>query len=415
MRSIPTSGERMASMPSATTLSASMSSPESVSSRIAKRGWNMCICRISRRFFSPPENPSFTERVMNESSIPRSFIFSARSFRNCGMGMSFFLTSPVPSALGAARRALIAVRRKFATETPGMAEGYWNARKMPARARASTGSFKRFTPSKRTWPRTILYLGWPMIASESVLLPEPFGPMIAWTEPLSITRSMPFKIVFPSTLTTRSRISRLDMGSLPCRGRGKLRQSHAVERAGDGRLKLQPHGARPAVGLAHAVHHGVALRGADLRLDGSLERAHHVAGGDLTRFARERVAAPGAALAVHEPRLAERGDELLEVRLGQVLTLCDGVQRYRPLTPVAREIDHEPHPVLAAGRNMESSARGGLSEHFTRNCTRWIPRRAASWTETFAASRLAIRLAFLASSACTGPTYFGHSPGEDWG
>src|SRR5207302_1804801 len=118
----------MASIPSATTLSASMSSPESVSSRIAKRGWNMCICRISSRFFSPPENPSFTERVMNESSTPRSFIFSARSFRNCGIGMSFFLTSPVPSALGAARRALMAVRRKFATDTPGIADGYWNAR-----------------------------------------------------------------------------------------------------------------------------------------------------------------------------------------------------------------------------------------------------------------------------------------------
>src|SRR6266550_763938 len=370
MRSIPTSGERMASMPSATTLSASMSRPESVSSRIAKRGWNMCICRISRRFFSPPENPSFTDRVMKESSIPRSFIFSARSFRNCGIGMSFFLTSPAPSALGAARRALIAVRRKFATETPGMAEGYWKARKMPARARASTGSFKRFTPSKRTWPRTILYLGWPMIASESVLLPEPFGPMIAWTEPLSITRSMPFKIVFPSTLTTRSRIFRLDMGSLPCRGRGKLRQSHAVERAGDGRLELQPHGARAAVGLAHTVDDRVALRGTDLRLDRSLKRAYHVAGGDLARLARERVAAPCTALAVHQTCLTERRDELLEVGLRQVLALRDRVKRHRSLTPVAREIDHEPHPVFATGRDVECGGRGGISEHFTRNCTR---------------------------------------------
>src|SRR2546427_5000789 len=370
MRSIPTSGERMASMPSATTLSASMSRPESVSSRIAKRGWNMCICRISRRFFSPPENPSFTERVMNESSTPRSFIFSARSFRNCGMGMSFFLTSPVPSGLGAARRALIAVGRKFATETPGMAEGYWNARKMPARARASTGIARRFWPSKRTWPRTILYLGWPMIASESVLLPEPFGPMIAWTEPLSITRSMPFKIVFPSTLTTRSRISRLDMGARPGGGRRKLRQGHAIERPGNGRLELQPHGARATVGLTHTVHDWIALRGTDLRLDRSLERAHHIAGGDLARLARERVATPGATLAVHQTGLAERGDELLEVRLGEILALRNGMQRYRPLTPVAREIDHEPHPVFAAGRDVKSSGRRGISEHFTRNCTR---------------------------------------------
>src|SRR5216117_94522 len=295
-------------MPSATTLSASMSRPESVSSRIVKRGWNMCICRISSRFFSPPENPSFTDRVMKELSTSRSFIFSARIFRNCGIGISvsFFFACPSPFPFGSKRRALIAVRRKLATETPGMADGYWNARKTPARARASTGIARMFCPSKRTWPRTILYLGWPMIASESVLLPEPFGPMIAWTDPLSTARSMPFRIVFPSTLTTRSRISRLDMGAFPGRGRSELRERHAVERAGDGRLKLQPHGARPAVGLAHAVHHGVALRGADLRLDGSLERAHNVAGGDLTRFARERVAAPGATLAVHESGLAER-------------------------------------------------------------------------------------------------------------
>ena len=45
--------------PSATTLSASMSSPESVSSRTAMRGFSIAICRISARFFSPPEKPSF--------------------------------------------------------------------------------------------------------------------------------------------------------------------------------------------------------------------------------------------------------------------------------------------------------------------------------------------------------------------
>src|SRR5207249_925625 len=331
MRSIPTSGERIASMPSATTFSASMSRPESVSSRIAKRGWNMCICKISRRFFSPPENPSLTERVMNESSTPRSFMFSASSFRNCGIGMSFFVISPVPSALGAARRALIAVRRKFATETPGIADGYWNARKTPARARASTGSFKRFTPSRRTWPRSTLYLGCPMIASDSVLLPDPLGPMIACTEPLSTTRSMPLRICLPSTLTTRSRISSLDMGALPrCRLR-ELGHGHAVERCGDRGLELDPHRARPAVLFADAVHDGVTFGSTDLRLDRTLERAHDVAGRDLGGIARERVAAACAALSRDESGFAERGDELLEVRLGQILPLGDGVQADRSL------------------------------------------------------------------------------------
>src|SRR5437762_6067091 len=353
MRSIPTSGERIASIPSATTLRASMSRPESVSSRMAKRGWNMCICRISRRFFSPPENPSLTERVMNESSTPRSFIFSASSLRNCGIGMSFFLTSPVPSMVGATRRALIAVRRKFATETPGIADGYWNARKTPARARASTGSFKRSMPSSRTWPRSILYFGWPMIASESVLLPEPFGPMIACTEPLSTTRSIPLRIVLPSTLTTRSLISRLDIHTLPRRRYRDLRESHAVQTFRDAVLELEPHRARSAVGLAHAVHDGLALGGADLWLDRPLERAHDITGRDLARLACENVTPARAPLAVHEAGLAKCGDELLEVRLGQVLACGNGVQRHGPLAPVPCEIDHETHPVFAARGDME--------------------------------------------------------------
>ena len=47
-------------IPSETTLRASMSSPESVSSRIASFGCKRAICSISSRFFSPPEKPSLT-------------------------------------------------------------------------------------------------------------------------------------------------------------------------------------------------------------------------------------------------------------------------------------------------------------------------------------------------------------------
>ena len=49
---------RTSAMPSATARSASMSRPLSVSSRIATSGSIMAICRISLRFFSPPEKPS---------------------------------------------------------------------------------------------------------------------------------------------------------------------------------------------------------------------------------------------------------------------------------------------------------------------------------------------------------------------
>ena len=53
-----------------------MSSPESVSSRIASFGSSTSICRISLRFFSPPEKPSLTPRDRNVSLICMNFIFS---------------------------------------------------------------------------------------------------------------------------------------------------------------------------------------------------------------------------------------------------------------------------------------------------------------------------------------------------
>src|SRR6266852_2722027 len=49
------SGERSALTPSAATRRASMSRPESISSRMHTAGSNSAICKISLRFFSPPE------------------------------------------------------------------------------------------------------------------------------------------------------------------------------------------------------------------------------------------------------------------------------------------------------------------------------------------------------------------------
>ena len=60
--------------PEATMRRASMSRPESVSSSIDSRGWSMAIWNISLRFFSPPENPSLTEREarrLSSSTISR--------------------------------------------------------------------------------------------------------------------------------------------------------------------------------------------------------------------------------------------------------------------------------------------------------------------------------------------------------
>ena len=72
----PRSGLRIAFTPFETIFSASMSRPLSVSSRMAYFGSSMSICRISFRFFSPPEKPSFTERAVNFRSISSMSIFS---------------------------------------------------------------------------------------------------------------------------------------------------------------------------------------------------------------------------------------------------------------------------------------------------------------------------------------------------
>nr|BBA18204.1 ATP-binding subunit of ABC transporter [Heterosigma akashiwo]BBA18343.1 ATP-binding subunit of ABC transporter [Heterosigma akashiwo]BBA18482.1 ATP-binding subunit of ABC transporter [Heterosigma akashiwo]BBA18620.1 ATP-binding subunit of ABC transporter [Heterosigma akashiwo]BBA18759.1 ATP-binding subunit of ABC transporter [Heterosigma akashiwo] len=56
--------------PVETSCKASISSPESVSSKIASCESNSASCRISFRFFSPPENPSFTLRSKNFGFIP---------------------------------------------------------------------------------------------------------------------------------------------------------------------------------------------------------------------------------------------------------------------------------------------------------------------------------------------------------
>ena len=66
-----------------------MSSPESVSSRIASVGSSNASCRISLRFFSPPENPSLTLRSRNSGFISSSFIFSrTRSSNSSGSSSS---------------------------------------------------------------------------------------------------------------------------------------------------------------------------------------------------------------------------------------------------------------------------------------------------------------------------------------
>src|SRR6266566_1593944 len=84
---------------------------------------------------------------------------------------------------------------------PRISTGYWNARNTPARARSSGFMSSKSLLSYVAVPASTVYAGWPASTCASVLLPEPFGPMIACTSPSRIVRSTPFRISLPATAT----------------------------------------------------------------------------------------------------------------------------------------------------------------------------------------------------------------------
>ncbi len=93
------------------------------------------------------------------------------------------------------------------TDTPAMAIGYWKARKMPALPRTSAPQEVMSSPLKRMAPEVTSYSGLPSRTLASVDLPDPLGPIRAWTSPAGTTRSRPRRISAPSALTCRSSIS----------------------------------------------------------------------------------------------------------------------------------------------------------------------------------------------------------------
>src|SRR4029079_13577021 len=107
----------------------------------------------------------------------------------------------------ASRWALMIIRRYLETETPGIATGYWKAMKRPACERSSGAASVMSSPLKVIVPSVTSSAGWPMITLASVDLPEPLGPISAWTFPFSTSRSRPLRIFLSSTSTCRFRIS----------------------------------------------------------------------------------------------------------------------------------------------------------------------------------------------------------------
>src|SRR5262252_5560249 len=82
----------------------------------------------------------------------------------------------------------------------------WNERARPLRARCGADSAVTSSPPNRTSPRSgrIPPASWPM----SVVLPAPFGPMIACVSPSRTSRSMPSLARSAPKLFVSPRISR---------------------------------------------------------------------------------------------------------------------------------------------------------------------------------------------------------------
>src|SRR5215217_5275419 len=180
--------------------------------------------------------------------------------------------SLIGSSPRASRCAFNAMRRYLVTVTPGIATGYWNAMKRPARERSSGSASVISRP------------GWPMITFARVDLPEPFGPISAWISPFETSRSRPLRISLSSARTCRLRISRSANCCRLLRGRNlggreldELVQRCARQRPRDAAVNAGPEHLGRAeavvVGLVRAEHAALPVGVEALhRGHGSLER-----------------------------------------------------------------------------------------------------------------------------------------------
>ena len=102
--------------PSETIFKASISRPESVSSKIDNLGFKIDICKISFFFFSPPEKPTYNCLLKIFSSNFNSEAFCLTNFKNSIASNSF---SPFAFLI-----AFKDVFKKILVLTPGISKGY---------------------------------------------------------------------------------------------------------------------------------------------------------------------------------------------------------------------------------------------------------------------------------------------------
>src|SRR5215212_5887828 len=138
------------------------------------------------------------------------------------------------------------VRRYFVTVTPGTETGYWKAMKRPIRARSSGSASVMSSPPKWIVPSVTSRLGWPITTLARVDLPDPLGPMSAWTSPSRTVRSTPLRICLSPARAWRFRISSsgmrsdLDQVGLTVREGDELGERRALQRLGDAALHAHP-------------------------------------------------------------------------------------------------------------------------------------------------------------------------------
>ena len=77
------------------------------------------------------------------------------------------------------RFEFIEVFMKFVTVIPGISTGYWKDKKIPLCDLSSGGISTIFSPLNKISPSKTSKFSFPAIAADSVLLPDPLGPIIA--------------------------------------------------------------------------------------------------------------------------------------------------------------------------------------------------------------------------------------------
>ena len=206
MTSWALSGRLSLFTPLATIFSASMSRPESVSSRMASFGSSTAIWKISLRFFSPPEKPSLTERLSKSSVQFEQFHFlldQREKFHRVQFRLAPVLADFVQRGL-----------EKIGAVHAGNFDRILEREKQPFAGALLGIEVEQVLAAVNHLAAAHVVAVAPGQNAASVLLPLPFGPMTAWTSPGRMTRLTPLRICLPSTPASRFLISRIGCAHL---------------------------------------------------------------------------------------------------------------------------------------------------------------------------------------------------------